>query len=62
MKQWIVKIFLPEEGKEINCRYKADTAHEAAEKAINDYIDEGVTRYNIISVTELNTHYEGEAL
>ena len=62
MKLWIVKMFLPEEGKEINCRYKAETAHEAAENAINDYIDEGVTKYNIISVTELNTHYERDVI
>ncbi len=62
MKQWIVKIFLPEEGKEISCRYKADTAHEAAEKAINDYLDEGVTKYNIVSVMELNTHYERDII
>lgn len=62
MKLWIVKIFLPEEGKEINCRYKADTPHEAAEKAVNDFMDEGVTKYNIVSVIELNTHYERDVV
>lgn len=62
MKLWIVKIFLPEEGKEITCRYKADTPHEAAEKAVNDFMDEGVTKYNIVSVIELNTHYERDVV
>ena len=55
MKLWIVKIFLPDdkgESKDISYIYEAESPHEAAEDAIQDFWDGGVRKYNIVSVEE----------
>lgn len=55
MKLWIVKIFIPDdkgESKDLNLIYESETPYEAAEDAIQDFWDEGVRKYNIISVEE----------
>ncbi len=55
MKQWIVKIFLPDDegqAKDISYIYESETPHEAAEDAVQDFWDEGVRKHNIVSVEE----------
>ena len=55
MKQWIVKIFLPDDegqSRDISYIYESETPHEAAEDAVQDFWDEGVRKHNIVSVTE----------
>jgi hypothetical protein len=40
------------ESKDLNLIYESDSPHEAAEDAIQDFWDEGVRKYNIVSVEE----------